>query len=155
MRLLASMLLMIALPALSQVIGQNVQSNPNGTYTLTAGTQLVVETVVVKDKKGNPIDGLTAKDFTITEDGAAQSIRFCEHQSLPQTAMPLPVTPPSQEDVKLFKTLARSQIASEKQSNVKYKDRRLLALYFDMSAMPPSDQMRSLAAAQKFIRMQM
>jgi VWFA-related protein len=155
MRLLASMLLTIALPASSQVIGQNVQSNPNGTYTLTAGSQLVVETVVVKDKKGNPIDGLTSKDFTVTERGVAQSISFCEHQSLPQTPNPLPITPPGQEEVKLFKTLARSQIATEKQSNVKYKDRRLLALYFDMSAMPPADQMRSLAAAQKFIRTQM
>ena len=157
---LASLLLtlamaMLAMPSLAQVIGQNVQANANGVYTLTAGTQLVVETVVVKDKKGNPIDGLTAKDFTITEDGAPQTIRFCEHQSLPETSTPLPVTPHNQEDIKIYKRLAGSQIASEKESNVKYKDRRLLAFYFDMSAMPPNDQMRAFAAAQKFIRTQM
>src|SRR5580658_6438569 len=106
-----------AMPGLAQVIGQNVQANPNGTYTLTAGTQLVVETVIVKDKQGNPIDGLTAKDFTVTEDGVVQSLKFCEHQSLPQTPIALPVTPPSKEDITLYKTLARGQIASEKQSN--------------------------------------
>src|SRR5580658_8587841 len=89
-----------AMPGLAQVIGQNVQANANGVYTLTAGTQLVVETVVVKDKKGNPIDGLTAKDFTITEDGAAQTIQIFEHQALPETSIALPVTPPSQEDIK-------------------------------------------------------
>jgi len=155
MRLLASILVLATLPAVAQVTGQNVQSNTNGTYTITVGTQLVVETVIVKDKKGNPIDGLTAKDFTITEGGVAQTIRFCEHQELPQTPIALPVTPPSQEDIKIYKRLANSQIASEKQSNVKYKDRRLLALYFDMTAMPPPDQMRALAAAQKFIRTQM
>src|SRR5260370_30552741 len=103
MRLLAAMLTLLlwiaALPAVAQVIGQNVQATPNGTYTLTAGTQLVIETVVVKDKKGNPIDGLTAKDFTITEDGATQSIQIFEHQTLPQTPIALPVTPPSQEDI--------------------------------------------------------
>ena len=37
----------------------------------------------------------------------------------------------------------------------RYSDRRLLALYFDMTAMPPRDQLRALEAAQKFIRTQM
>ena len=41
-----------------------------------------VETVVVKDKQGKFIPGLTAKDFALTEDGVAQTIRFCEHQAL-------------------------------------------------------------------------
>ena len=51
---------------------------------IKASTQLVVETVVVKDKKGNPIEGLTAKDFTVTENGVPQTISFCEHQELPE-----------------------------------------------------------------------
>lgn len=38
---------------------------------------------------------------------------------------------------------------------MKYRDRRLLALYFDMSAMPVGDQLRALTAAQKFIRTQL
>ena len=151
----AFLTIVTAVPAYAQVIGQNVQATPNGTYTLTAGTQLVVETVVVKDKSGKPIDGLSAKDFTITEDGAAQTIQIFEHQTLPETPIALPVTPPSQEDIRIYKQLARSQIVPEKQSNGKYKDHRLLALYFDMSAMPPADQIRSLAAAQRFIRTQM
>ncbi len=48
----------------------------SGTFTLTAKSQLVVETVVVKDKQGKFIPGLTAKDFTVTEDGAPQTITF-------------------------------------------------------------------------------
>src|ERR1700739_2655831 len=124
MRLLTSILVLATLPAVAQVTGQNVQSNANGTYTITTGTQLVVETVIVKDKKGNPIDGLTAKDFTVTEDGVTPTIRFCEHQELPQTPLALPVTPADKEDITIYKRLANSQIASEKQSNVKYKDRR-------------------------------
>ncbi len=54
----------------------------NGTFTLTVNSQLVIETVVVKDKKGNFIPGLTAKDFTVTEDGEPQTIRIFEHQAL-------------------------------------------------------------------------
>src|SRR5207253_7584412 len=46
-------------------------------------------------------------------------------------------------------------ISPEPAGNPRYKDRRLLALYFDMSAMPVPDQVRALAAAKKFIRTQM
>jgi VWFA-related protein len=38
---------------------------------------------------------------------------------------------------------------------MKYKDRRLLAMYFDMSNMPPADQLRALTAGTKFVREQM
>ena len=34
---------------------------------MTASAQLVVETVTVKDKSGKIVEGLTAKDFTVTE----------------------------------------------------------------------------------------
>ena len=32
-------------------------------------TRLIVQTVTVKDKEGKVIEGLTAKDFSVTEDG--------------------------------------------------------------------------------------
>ena len=62
----------------------------DGAAKFTSNTQLVVETVIVKDKSGKPIEGLTAKDFTITEDGKPQVIRFCEFQALKN----LPEAPP-------------------------------------------------------------
>src|SRR3974390_3337907 len=57
----------------------------------TAQAQLVVETVSVKDKNGNTITGLTAKDFVVTENGVPQEIKFCEFQQLDNTPAP-PVT---------------------------------------------------------------
>jgi VWFA-related protein len=111
--------------------------------------------VTVKDKKGKSIDNLTAKDFTVTEDGVPQKISFCDHQSLPETAAPLPSTGTGQEDIKIYNRLARTQIAPEATGEVRYKDHRLMALYFDMSAMPPADQIRALTAAEKFVRTQM
>ena len=62
---------------------------------------------------------------------------------------------PGTEDIKLYKRLTRTQIAPEAPESTRYKDHRLLALYFDMSAMPPSDQMRALSAAEKFLRTQL
>jgi VWFA-related protein len=124
------------------------------TATFTANTQLVVEAVVVTDKKGNAIEGLTAKDFTVTENGAPQEIRFFEHQSLPQTAAAT-AAGSEPEHIHIYDKLGRTQILREAPGNTRYKDRRLMALYFDMTAMPPGDQLRALAAAEKFIRTQM
>jgi len=141
-------------PAAAQVIGGNAQPGASDTFTISKTVRLVVETVVVKDKKGTPIDGLAAKDFTVTEDGIPQTISFCEHQELPETPAVL-VTPAGGEDIKIYNKLGRTQITTESPGNIRYKNRRLMALYFDMTAMPPGDQIRALAAAEKFIRTQM
>ena len=69
--------------AAAQQVGQNAPLGNNGPTTIRVSTELVVEAVVVRDKKGIPVPELTAKDFTVTEDGVPQKIRFCEHQDLP------------------------------------------------------------------------
>jgi VWFA-related protein len=141
------------LPALIFIILTCSLSAQQPTATFQTSTQLVIQTVNVKDKNSKPIEGLTAKDFTVTEDGVPQTIKFFEFQKLDE----LPDTPPTTTSigaVNLHK-LGHSQIAPEPPGDVRYKDRRLLALYFDMSAMPEGDQLRAFAAAQKFIRTQM
>src|SRR5271156_5389534 len=155
MRSLLTILLFATLGAEAQTIGQNAAPASSDTTTLSVRSQIVIETVVVKDKNGKPIDGLTAKDFTLTEDGVPQKIRYCEQQTLPSTLSEIPVTPSAPEDIKLYNRLARTQITPESPGDVRYKDHRLMALYFDMTAMRPADQLRALSAAEKFIRTQM
>jgi VWFA-related protein len=118
--------------------------------------QLVVEDVSVTDKNGKPIEGLTAKDFTITEDGVPQTIKFCEPQKLLDTAAPPPIStaPPARAlDSGRAKVdpVTSIQIATEPAGDVRYRDRRLMVLYFDMSAMPPPDQLRAETAAINFV----
>ena len=115
-----------------------------GTVTFTAGTQLVIETVTVKDKKGNPVEGLTANDFTIVEDGVPQPIKVFEYQKL----TPAQAVRSGSEQVKVYEKLGRSRITP----GADHKDRRLIALYFDMTAMQTADQLRALAAGQSFVR---
>src|SRR5262245_54635173 len=43
-----------------------------------SSTRLIVTTVSVKDKDGKPIEGLTAKDFVVTEENERQDIAFVE-----------------------------------------------------------------------------
>src|SRR3569833_3922805 len=157
MRRLAGALLALTFAGSStaQQIGQNRPKDAQENYTLSVKVQLVVEAVVVKDKQGNPIHGLTANDFTVTEDNVAQTIKFIEHQDLAANAKPLPESKRADEDVKIYKRLARERIAPETTENGRYKNRRLLALYFDMSAKRPADQMRAFQASEKFIRTQM
>jgi VWFA-related protein len=155
MRKTIAVLLAFALSASAQQIGQNKDPNTASDFTLSMKVQLVVETVVVKDKQGNAVEGLSAKDFVVTEDGAPQAIRFCEHQDLAANAKPLQASKAADEDLKIYKRLARTQIAPETMEKERYKNRRLLALYFDMSAMRPADQLRALYAAEQFIRTQM
>ncbi len=142
-----------AISAGAQTIGTNVVPGQSDTYVLKTSSDLVVETVEVKDKKGNFIHGLTAKDFQVTEDGVPQTVRMCEHQQLPM--VPAPAMPRDEEEITIYKTLDRTQIAPEISAHTQYKNHRLLALYFDMTAMPPDDQERALAAAETFVRTQM
>ncbi len=146
---------LFAFSSAAQQIGQNTTPGNNGPVTFTTGTQLVVESVTVTDKKGNPVGGLSAKDFTVTENGVPQAIRFFEHQQLPETPSTAPIARSEPEHIHVYDKLGSTRISPEAPGKTRYKDRRLLALYFDMTAMPPADQIRALAAGQKFIRTQM
>ena len=136
------------------------QPQPQAPPVFRSGAQLTVETVTVKDKSGKPIEGLTAKDFSITEDGVPQTISFVEFQRVPNPSDPLqaadavpagpaavaaPPRPPEEQH----------QISPSAPGDIRYRDRRLLVLYFDLSAMPPNDLMRAYGAGQKFIATQM
>jgi VWFA-related protein len=145
----------LSLSAGAQLTGANKSPTGTDAPTIQTTVRLIIEQVVVKDKKGNPIKGLTPKDFVITEDGVAEKISFAEEQSLPETPEPLPPQTTGAEDIKIYNRLARENIASETPGEIKYKDRRLLALYFDMSSMGMAEQLRALTAAEKFVRTQM
>jgi len=152
----ASLLFTLGIHA--QQVGTNVAPGQETTYTLNVKSQLVVENVVIKDKQGKFISGLKASDFEVTEDGTPQTIRFCEHQHLSEASEPLPPPAADDEQITIYKSLTRTQFASERSSTggeSRYKDHRLLALYFDMTAMKPEDQLRALGAAEKFVRTQM
>jgi VWFA-related protein len=146
MRLAIAFCMAAALAA--QQVGQN--SQPGGAPTFQTASQLVIETVTVKDKDGKPVTGLTAKDFAVTEDGVAQEIKFFEFQKLDEAEAGA-----MDERIELLPRLTRTQIAPAAAGEIKYRDRRLLALYFDMTAMPQGDQLRAFSAAKSFVRTRM
>ena len=124
---------------------------PGKTYQFQANSQLVVVNVAAKDKSGALLAGLTAADFTIAEDGRAQQIKVFEYQRLEEAALvaQAPATAPGAAGEAAQKA---NGIAPARAGEVKYKDRRLLALFFDQAGMPVADQLRAQQAALKFIR---
>ncbi len=116
-------------------------------------TRLIIETVTVKDREGRAIEGLTAKDFAITEDGEPQEIAFVEFQRLATAPVapnaPAPIAPLA-PDAPIAPNNS-GVISSTGPGDIRYRDKRLVVLYFDMTAMGPAEQMRAFAAAQKFL----
>jgi VWFA-related protein len=143
-----------------QQAGQQGSQPPGKTYTFQMNINTVMEAVTVKDKNGKPIDGLTAKDFVVTEDNVPQTISFCDYQKMEDNVLPsieapkaAPIT--AEKEKPKTESLTKTEIMPEAPGDLKYRDRRLLALYFDLTAMPPTDQFRAFDAAEKFITKQM
>jgi VWFA-related protein len=113
----------------------------------TASANLVIVNVSVRDRSGAPIEGLTRDDFEIFEDGKPQSISVFEFQRL------------AGEPPRPLKASAAAPgapaITPSAPGQVRYRDRRLLVLFFDFSSMEPPEQIRAQQAALKFIREQM
>jgi VWFA-related protein len=133
--------------------------------TFRTSTRLVVQTVSVKDADGKPVEGLTAKDFIVTEDGEPQAISFVEFQRLTTTPVAAPAAAaatvadaapaPRQSSASAVPPAADVGIATAPPGDLKYRDRRLLILYFDLTALPGPDLLRAYKAANTFISSQM
>jgi VWFA-related protein len=121
--------------------------------TFRSGAQLTIVDVTVTGKDGRPIEGLTASDFALTEDGVPQTISMVAFQrvdSADAAALPpLPPTPPRPQGS--VAPTVQPQISASPAGEIRYRNRRLLVLYFDLSAMPPADQARAYSAARKFL----
>jgi len=151
-----------ALVGVSVFAQQQPAAPPPGTPIFKSTTRLIVQTVNVKDKDGKPVEGLSAKDFVVTEDGEPQTVSFVEFQKLPPPrsassisvgdAEPEAKEPPAAKKVE---SATEVKIASGQPGDIKYRNKRLIILYFDMTAMPPADLLRAYNAAIKYIKTQM
>ena len=102
----------------------------------------------VTDRSGKPIKGLTPEQFTLLEDGKPQKISSLDYHDLdameaaglanqPTLVVPLGVVQPPPEVQK------------------KIRDRRLIVLFFDQTALQPDELMRSKEGCERFLRDQM
>src|SRR5260370_2925071 len=111
-------------------------------------TELVLVNVVAHDKKGNLVRDLKKGDFTLFEDGKKQEISTFDFENVDEMptagAAEATVTGAAEQG-----TLLRS--GKKAQPSLDTRDRRLILLFFDFSAMEPEQIHRTVTTAKKSI----
>lgn len=124
--------------------------------TFRSATHLIVQTVSVKGRNGQPVEGLTVRDFIVTESGEPQRVAFVEYQRIddaPASAATLEIGTPEQPSAvaPVTQTLAAAPVSGD----ARFHGRRLIVLYVDLYQMPFFDQMRTFESAYRFVATKM
>jgi VWFA-related protein len=142
---LAAALLCSQLPAQQQPAAQNERA-------IRVSTELVLVNVTVRDRGGNLVRDLKREDFTVLEDNKTEQIVSFDLENT--DAIP----PQAVEQAKVLtaaKPAGNAPAANPAVPAADLKDRRLLVLFFDLSAMQPDDIDRAVTAAQNYVDKQM
>ncbi len=130
------------------------QPSPN----FRTNTNLVIINISVKDKSGKPVEDLKKDQFTLLEDGKPQQISVFELERLNGETLPAIEAPAPALKTRGPAEAKPSAPAPAPPPALKpdeLKDRRLIAMFFDLSSMQPAEQIRARDAAIKFIDTQM
>ena len=124
---------------------------PIASSVLRAQSNLVRIDVEVTDSSGKPIKGLRADQFEVTDDGKPQKITTFTYSDIEklETAGPESAAP-----VVVAVDNSGPRAVSEEKITDQTRDRRLIALFFDMTSMETDDVLRAHDAAEKFLKQQ-
>jgi len=121
-------------------------------YVFHTQSELVQVNVTVRDKNGNLVPNLKPGDFTILEDNKPQKIVSFDIENVDAVAnqevaqaQPLANAPASP---------APAPSAAANTTDL-FKDRRLIVLFFDLSAMEPDEIDRAVTSAERYVDTQM
>jgi VWFA-related protein len=140
----AALVLQTAAPAIAQ------QPAPLATSQgrIEVVTELVLVNVVARDKKGSLVRNLKKEDFTLLEDGKRQEISTFDFENVDELAS-AGAAEATVSGIAGQGTLLRT--AKKAPPSLDARDRRLMLLFFDFSAMDPEQIDRSVDAAKKFV----
>jgi VWFA-related protein len=139
--LLVLVLLCAALPS---------QQQPE--YLFHVQSDLVLVNVTVRDKNGKFVQGLKPEDFTILEDNKPQKVISFDTEDV-DAVPPLDVTQAKPLPVPASGTTSPAGSAAE--TAAQFKDRRLIVLFFDLSAMEPDEIDHAVTSAEHYVDTQM
>ena len=120
-------------------------------YTFRTGSELVLVNVTVRDKSGKFVQGLKPENFTILEDNKPQRVVSFDVENVDavpasDVAQANPLPEPGPEPT--------NQPAAAEAAN-QFKDRRLIVLFFDLSAMEPDEIDHAVTSAEHYVDTQM
>jgi VWFA-related protein len=148
--------------ALVVPLGSAPQDRPATTFRST--TNLVRVDVVVRDRAGDVVRGLTRDDFVVSEDGRVQQITSFDFEEITTEPLPAATTPSVLSLDQLQSAAARATMsapaaagsaAARADADVDLSGRRLVILLFDLSSMQPEEIERAAIAAVTYVDQQM
>lgn len=116
---------------------------------------IVYVNVVVRDKNGAPVRGLTAADFTVLEDGTAQTVETFDLEEVPVEAAPAATDVAPSTLPPLLKPPSAAAPSDTAARDRDLSGRRLVVLLFDGSGMPPEQIERAVGSARRYVEERM
>jgi len=124
-------------------------------YTFHAESELVLVNVTVRDRSGNPVKGLKPEDFTVLEDNKPQKIVSFDIENIDAVANQSVAQAKPLQGLSIPQTTSPAAAISSAQSTDQFKDRRLIILFFDLSAMEPDEIDHAVTSAEHYVDTQM
>jgi VWFA-related protein len=119
------------------------------------GVELIYVNVVVRDKDGNVVRGLSKDDFALVEDDKTQTITTFDFEEVPSEALPVeqpaPLTAPILQTPPAVKAEAGAAPAARPAEPIDLRNHRLIVLLFDSSSMQPEELERAITSAREYI----
>src|SRR6202161_3642399 len=144
--------LLLALVLLCPTLPSQEQSD----YLIHVQSDLVLVNVTVRDKSGKFVQGLKPENFAILEDNKPQKVVSFDGENVDAApppdvtqARPLPAPTPGQATAPPSAANPAAQLAAQ------FKDRRLIVLFFDLSAMEPDEIDHAVTSAEHYVDTQM
>jgi VWFA-related protein len=119
---------------------------------LRSSSDLVRIDVEVTDKSGKPIKGLTANQFTITDEGKPRAITSFSYADIEA------IETAADDDTKPIVVSVDNEGPNSPSTDAisdALRDRRLIVLFFDLTSMQTDDLIRAHDAADKFVKQRM
>ena len=149
--------LAIAFVAAAPYAGLTAQQEQPPRAVFRTARSIVSVDVIVRDRSGAVVRGLTAADFEVQEDGKLQEILSFTFEEISDKAAPVQKTDllaGIEEKVQVTSTApAAARPAAPVAAT--YAGRRLIVLLFDVSSMEPEDVQRAVDSAKKYVNEQM
>ena len=133
---------------------QQRPANQRPTATFRSSVDLVTVNVVVRDKNGAVVKGLTRDDFVVSEDGRTQAISTFDFEEIatgPTEAVPVEIPTILGSVGRASAAAPAPAPAAAPAPTIDMRGRRVIAMFFDLSSMQPEDVQRAAASAREYI----
>ena len=136
--------------AVLNLLAQQPQKPSQPGYVVRVATEVVLVNVIVRDKKSNLIRDLKKEDFTVYEDGQKQQLSSFDFENVDE------LTTAGVAGATVTGAASTGGLLGPKQNEtLEARDRRLMLLFFDFSAMEPDEIDRAVDAGKKYVQANM